>query len=101
MSNEYQYMVDFSLPKVLSEDFLRLIPHQRAKVNKLFRDGKLVNYALSLDNSKMWAVVSANSEIEVVEFLDQLPLTRFMKFSISMLTFYNSVNSDAPVFSMN
>ena len=101
MSNEYQYMVDFTLPKILTEDFLRLIPHQRAKVNKLFRDGRLVNYALSLDNSKMWAVVCANSEIEVVEFLDQLPLTRFMKYKISMLTFYNSVNAEAPVFSMN
>ncbi len=94
-------MVDFSLPKVLSEDFLRLIPHQRAKINKLFRDGRLINYALSLDNSKMWAIVSANSEIDVVEFLDQLPLTRFMQYKISMLTFYNSVHAEAPVFSMN
>ncbi len=94
-------MVDFTLPKILSEDFLRLIPHQRAKVNKLFRDGKLLNYALSLDNSKLWAIVCANSEIEVVEFLDQLPLTRFMQFKISMLTLYNAVNADAPVFSMN
>ena len=94
-------MVDFSLPKVLPEEFLRQIPHQRAKVNKLFRDGKLVNYALSLDNSKIWATINANSELDVLQLISQLPLTRFMKYQINLLTFYSAVNADAPVFSMN
>lgn len=101
MHREYQYMVDFTLPKILSEEFLRLIPHQRAKVNKLFRDGKLINYALSLDNSKIWAILQANSEHEVLEILSELPLTDFMQVKVSMLTFYNTVSSEAPVFSMN
>ncbi|MBI1224276.1 MAG: hypothetical protein GC192_03480 [Bacteroidetes bacterium] len=101
MQQEYQFMVDFTLPKVLSEEFLRQIPHQRAKVNKLFRDGKLVNYALSLDNSKIWATVNANSELDVLQFISQLPLTRFMRYKISLLTFYSGVNAEAPVFSMN
>lgn len=94
-------MVDFTLPKVLPEDFLRLIPHQRAKASQLFREGKLVNYALSLDESKMWAVFNANSEREVLDFVSDMPLTRFMKIRVSMLTFYNSVNAEGPVFSMN
>ncbi|MBI5915874.1 MAG: hypothetical protein HY842_10885 [Bacteroidetes bacterium] len=86
---------------MLTEDFLRQIPHQRAKVNKLFRDGKLINYALSLDNSKIWAIVNANSELDVLELISQLPLTRFMQYKINTLTFYSAVNADAPVFSMN
>lgn len=94
-------MVDFTVPKVLSEEFLRLIPHQRAKVNKLFRDGKLINYALSLDNSKIWATINANSELDVLQLVSQLPLTRFMQYKINLLTFYSGVNADAPVFSMN
>ena len=101
MQHEYQYMVDFTLPKILSEEFLRRIPHQRAKVNKLFREGKLINYALSLDNSKMWAVINANSELDVLELITELPLTRFMKIHISMLTFFNSVDTEVPVFSNN
>lgn len=101
MQKEFQFMVDFRLPTVLSEDFLKLIPHQRNKINKLFREGKLVNYALSLDHSKMWAVVAANSEIEVKEMLVELPLTRFMDFDINMLTLYNSVNAESQVFSLN
>lgn len=94
-------MVDFTLPLILSEDFLKLIPQQRSKVNKLFREGKLINYALSLDHSKMWAVINADSEDEVKFFLQELPLTRFMDFTVRMLTFYNSVNSEAPAFSLN
>lgn len=94
-------MVDFTLPKILPEEFLRLIPQQRAKINKLFRDGKLINYALSIDNSKMWAIMNANSESEVMEFLTELPLTRFMQININILTFYNSVESETPIFSMN
>ena len=101
MQQEYQFMVDFSLPKVLSEDFLRQIPHQRAKVNKLFRDGKLINYALSLDNSKIWAIVNADSELDVLELISQLPLSRFMQYKINLLTLFNSVSVESPMFSSN
>ncbi|MFQ5448298.1 MAG: muconolactone Delta-isomerase family protein [Saprospiraceae bacterium] len=99
--HEYQFMVDFSLPKVLSEEFLRLIPHQRTAANKLFREGKLINLAIALDNSKMWAVVNANDEKEVAELIKELPLTRFMKCHISLLTIFNAVNAENPVFSLN
>ncbi|HFA48908.1 MAG TPA: hypothetical protein ENJ95_07825 [Bacteroidetes bacterium] len=101
MTKEFQYMVDFKLPQLLSEDFLKLIPQQRSKIDKLFREGKLINYALSLDHSKMWAVVSANNETEVKDLLFELPLTRFMDFNINMLTLYNAVNGESPVFSLN
>lgn len=94
-------MVDFTLPETLTEEFLQLIPHQRAKINKLFRDGKMLNYALSIENSKMWAILHGNSEHDVVEALAELPLTKFMKIRISMLTLYNTVDGETPAFSMN
>lgn len=56
-----QYMVDFSLPATLDQEFINLIPSQRTIVNRLFTEGKLVNYALSLENSKLWAVFNADS----------------------------------------
>jgi muconolactone delta-isomerase len=101
MPNDNQYMVDFTLPDSLTEEFLGLIPSQRAKVNKLFREGKLVNYALSLDHSKIWAVLNGKSEVEVEEMIAELPLSKFMDVQISILTFYNAMNADVPVFSMN
>ena len=56
----------------------------------------------SSDNQKkMWAVLNANDEYEVKDMLCELPLTRFMNFDIRMLTFFNSVGAESPVFSLN
>lgn len=96
-----QYMVDFTLPSELSEEFVSSIPRQRSAVNKLLGEGKILNYALSLENSKLWVVFSASSESELMEMMEDLPLTRYMKVSISELTFYNASNPYAPVFSVN
>ena len=101
MNSKYQYMVDFSMPGVLTDDFMQLIPYQRAAVNRLFSEGKLTNYALSLENSKLWAVFKAGSEMEVMDMLADLPLTPFLDIEISMLTFYNTTDADVPSFSLN
>lgn len=101
MNYEYQYMVDFTLPEVLTEEFMSLIPYQRARVNQFFSEGKLVNYALSLEESKLWAVFNANSELDVMELIAEMPLTKFMQVRVSMLTFYNTSQERMPAFSMN
>jgi len=101
MGAEYQFLVDFALPDSLDEEFMDLIPYQRAMVNRLFKDGILMNYALSLESSRMWAVVNAQSEMEVQAIISDLPLTEFMSVEINMLTFYNSMQPVTPDFSMN
>jgi len=98
---DYQFMVDFHLPETLSEEFMSLIPYQRAMIHNYFKEGKLINYALSLENSRLWAVFQANSELEVMEYLADLPLTEFMQVEINMLTFFNSKESAIPSFSLN
>ncbi len=98
---DYQFMVDFHLPEVLSEEFMSLVPYQRAMINNYFKEGKLINYALSLENSRLWAIFQANSELEVMELLADLPLTEYMQLEIHMLTFFNSKESAIPSFSMN
>ena len=89
------------MPENLTDEFMGLIPFQRAKINRLFREGKILNYALSLENAKLWAIFTANSEMEVMEMIAELPLTKFMQVEISMLTFYNSIAEEMPAFSMN
>lgn len=96
-----QYMVDFTLPTELPEDFVNSIPRQRAAVNRLLGEGKILNYALSLENSKLWVVFSASSEAELMEMVQRLPLTRYMKVRVSELTFYNASNPYSPAFSVN
>ena len=101
INTDYHYMVDFTMPEVLDEEFMNLVPFQRSAVNKLFMEGKLLNYALSLENSRLWAVFSANSELDVMDMLTDLPLTPFMKVEISLLTFYNTMYPKMPEFSKN
>jgi len=98
---EYHYMVNFDLPSHLSQDFMDLVPFQRMAVNKLFEEGKLVSYSLSLENLKLWGIFSANSEMEVMDIISDLPLTPYMKVEISLLTFHNDTKTHIPKFSMN
>jgi muconolactone delta-isomerase len=100
-NNLTQYMVDFTMPTELPEDFVSRIPQQRAAVNRLLSEGKILNYALSLENSKLWAIFSAQSESDLMEMVHRLPLTRFMKVRVSELTFYNAYNAFVPAFSVN
>lgn len=96
-----QFMVDFTMPQDLPEEFVSRIPQQRAAVNRLLSEGKILNYALSLENSKLWVVFSVTSETELINLIEQMPLTRFMKYRISELTFFNAANPYVQAFSMN
>jgi muconolactone delta-isomerase len=100
-NNLIQYMVDFTLPTDLPEEFVNKIPQQRSMVNRLLTEGKILNYALSLENSKLWVVFAAQSEADLMEMVHRLPLTQYMKVRVNELTFYNSLNGFVPAFSVN
>ena len=54
-------MVDCTLPNDIPEELIRLLPIQQEVLGKYMTEGKLIHYALSLENSKLWAIVNANS----------------------------------------
>lgn len=96
-----QYMVEIALPHVMSEDFLSLIPRQRAHVNALLNEGRILSYALADDRSKLWVVVAADSETEVRELIEAFPLAKFMQPSIHELVFHHTSNIGLMHFSVN
>jgi hypothetical protein len=96
-----QYMVDFTLPSIITERFSSHIPEQRALVNKYFEEGKLVTYGVSLETGRCWAVFNADTESEVLTLIRALPLTRFCHFRIHAMTFYNVMTARVPNFSVN
>ena len=96
-----QFMVDFTMPKEMPEEFMALIPRQRVAVNRLMNDGKLLNYSLSLEHGKLWAVFNVETQAELMELVYDLPLTDFMKVRISGLTFYNAATAVSATFSVN
>ncbi len=95
------YLVDVDLPDELSDEFIALIPEQRAQINELMASGSVISYALSIDQSKVWATINAESEQEVLGIMESMPLYDFMSATIYELAFYNATGNGLPAISMN
>lgn len=87
------FMVEFDLPENLTEEFLALIPKQRYVINTMLVEGSIKSYSLSIDRSKLWAVMLAESEFDVMENIAQMPLSNHMTPHISELMFHNAADS--------
>ena len=96
-----QFMVDFTLPSIITERFSSRIPEQRALVNQYFEEGKLVTYGVSLETGRCWAVFNAETETEADDLARELPLTKYMSYKVSVLTFMNVLTARVPSFSVN
>lgn len=95
------FMIDITLPELLTEEFLSLIPRQRVQVNKLFSEGRLASYALSADRSKLWVTLFAETEEEVASLVSTFPLRKFMRLEVYRLAFIESANANIARISMN
>jgi hypothetical protein len=96
-----EYMIDIDLPVPFSNEFLALVPKQRAFVNKLMNEGVITGYALSIESGKLWMTVIAESENTVKELVNSFPVAEHIFYSINKLTFHNSINFKLPSFSLN
>lgn len=96
-----QFMIDFVLPRIVTQEFISLIPNQRAEVNRLMEQGKIIGYTLTLTRSKLWAVIVAENEEEVLEIISAFPLLKFMRFDIHPLAFHQSISLGLPSISLN
>jgi hypothetical protein len=97
----YEFMVTFDMPKELDGEFVSVIPSQRAVINKLMKEGVVTSYALSLENSKLWIIMIAETELEVVQIVSGFPIINKVEFNISKLAFHNNANRLVPNFSEN
>lgn len=95
------YMVMILLPKELSVDFIALIPSQRAKIDELMDQGKILQYALAIDRSTLWVTVSANSETIAKTIISSFPLIDYMKPKFFELAFQSSISTELPKIIMN
>jgi muconolactone delta-isomerase len=90
---QHFYMVEFELPYVMAPEFLERIPEQRDKVDELMAQGQIRSYSLAVNRSKLWMIVIADSEFEVMQIIGALPLSNFMIPCINSLMFHHSMES--------
>ena len=101
MNIMYEYMADIDLPVPFTDEFLSLIPRQRAIVNKLMNEGAITSYAVSIEKGKLWMTAVAENESAVHRLIQSFPIAEHVHYTISKLTFHNSVNFKIPGFSLN
>jgi hypothetical protein len=97
----YEYMVEINLPVPFDEEFLSLIPRQRAIINKQLNEGIITSYAVSIESGKLWASILAESESEVFEIISYWPIIDKITYEINKLAFHNSASLAIPKFSEN
>jgi muconolactone delta-isomerase len=95
------YMITIKLPDELTEDFVLLIPRQRAHIDQLMDEGKVLQYSLASDRTTLWVTIVAESEIQVMDILANFPLIDYMNPGIMELAFHNSVSNELPKLIMN
>ena len=79
---------------------MSMVPAQRNAIERLFSAGKLLSYTVAADKSKVWAVMMAESESELLSYIDEFPMTAYMDFDYCELMFYNTVHF-MPAMSLN
>ena len=97
----FEYLVTFDLPKYFDDEFISLIPAQRAVVDTLMKNHIITSYAVSLESSNLWVTMIAGNEFEVNEIIAGFPISEKSNYKISKLAFRNTVNSFVPKFSLN
>ncbi len=83
-------MATILLPEVKTEEFISLIPEQRAAVVRLLHKNTIVNYSLSADRTRLWVCFNAKDEEHVRRIIQRFPLFKFMKVKIDELMFTES-----------
>ena len=97
-----QFMVTMRCPKILTQEFINLIPEQRAKVVEFMARGILTSYSLAHDRTMLWGTIVAASEDDVRDILRRFPLTTLMEsIDVRPLMFHNVINFAMPQFSLN
>ncbi len=99
-SGNIRYMVEFILPESFTVEMSAIIPAQRKKVDTYFYNGKLLSYTLAEDRSKLWAIFICQSEAELLNLIEKLPMTQFFDYNYHEVLFHEMV-SHFPSFSLN
>jgi muconolactone delta-isomerase len=85
-----QYMVDMSFPINYDENFMKLVPVQKDHINYLVSKGIVLSYSLSIDRTRLWAIIKGKSEDEIKNILSAFPLYSYFRFTIYPLAFHAS-----------
>ena len=85
-----------------SDDIAAIVPFHRAHINKLFAEGRILSYSVSVHRNMIWCVINAEDEQEAMEMVLSFPLYQyFVEVSCHPLLFHNILPATLPGISLN
>lgn len=95
------YLFQIELPEI-TEDIESAIPEHRKFINKLFSEGRIFSYSVSMGRDNIWCVIDAEDEKEAMEIVSAFPLRKFFTdVSCFQLLFHNTLPATMPGISLN
>lgn len=85
-----EFLLNSELLGAKGKDFMQLVSQQRAYIDEMIMDGKVTSYAISIDRTKLWAVIVAQSESDAVDIIANFPIIDYMQFELHELLFHDS-----------
>jgi len=96
-----EYFIEINFPTSFDDDFKMLIPRQRDIIELMIDKGIIVDFAVSLDDGKMWVAIIAGSENDARDMIKEFPIYRFITYKIHKISLHKGLNFAVPQFSLN
>ena len=85
-----------------TDDVAAVVPLHREQINKLFAEGRILFYSVSVHRNMIWCVINAEDEQEAMEMVLTFPLyPHFVDVSCHPLLFHNTLPATLPGISLN
>ena len=95
------YFFQIELP-VFTTEMMAIVPEHRHYINKLFSEGKMLSYSVSINRDMIWCVINAEEEQVAMEHVIALPLyPYFVDVTCTALLFHNTLPSSLPGIFLN
>lgn len=96
-----KFMITLTLPSYFTDEFVKLIPKQRAQVMRLLTEGKLASFSLSAERTQVWMVVNAKDEDAAESLLESFPMYDYFDYEIIELAMYDVQHLGLPQLMLN
>lgn len=85
-----------------TDEITAAVPAHREHINKLFSDGRILSYSVSIHRNMIWCVVNTEDEQEAMEMVLAFPLyPHFSEVACHPLLFHNTLPATLPGISLN
>jgi hypothetical protein len=95
------YLFELELTE-LTDEIAATVPAHRECVNKLFAEGRMLSYSVSIHRNMIWCVINCEDEQQAMETVISLPLYNyFTEVVCHALLFHNTLPATLPGLSLN